>query len=208
MIVSPKLLPSARETADLMVKHVFHLHNIPLDIASDRGPQFISQVWKSFCQALGTIVSLSSGFHPQTNGQSERTNQELEVALCCITATTPSSWSSHLSWIEYAHNSLTSSATGMLPFDCSLGYLPQLFPAQEGEITVPSVQYNLRRCHRVWRKTRTALLWTTKQNRWIADRHRTPASNYAPGQKVWLPSKDIHLKTDSRKLSPQFSGPF
>ncbi len=76
----PKL-PLAWETADLMVQHVFRLHGIPLDIISDRGAQFISQVWKSFCQALGAPVSLSSGFHPQTNGPSECTNQELEAAL-------------------------------------------------------------------------------------------------------------------------------
>ena len=67
----PKL-PSAQETADLLTNHVFRLHGIPVDIVSDRGPQFISQVWKSFCQALGATVSLSSGFQPQTNGQSER----------------------------------------------------------------------------------------------------------------------------------------
>lgn len=65
-------------------------------------PQFISQEWKSFCQAFGATVSLSSGFQPQTNGQTERTNQDLESALCCVTATNPSSWYSQLNWIECA----------------------------------------------------------------------------------------------------------
>uniref|UniRef100_A0AAQ4QR85 Gypsy retrotransposon integrase-like protein 1 n=1 Tax=Gasterosteus aculeatus aculeatus TaxID=481459 RepID=A0AAQ4QR85_GASAC len=72
----PKL-PSALETANLLVLHVFRLHGIPLDIVSDRGPQFASRVWKAFCQALGASVSLSSGYHPQTNGQTERVNQDL-----------------------------------------------------------------------------------------------------------------------------------
>ena len=89
-------LPSARETADLLVQQVFRLHGIPLDIVSDRGPQFTSQVWKEFCQSLGATVSLSSGFHPQTNGQAERANQDLEAALRCVASTNPSSWSSQL----------------------------------------------------------------------------------------------------------------
>ncbi|KAF7640917.1 hypothetical protein LDENG_00005500 [Lucifuga dentata] len=56
-VALPKL-PTARETADLLIYHVFHLHGIPLDIVSDRGPQFTSQVWKSFCQALGASESV------------------------------------------------------------------------------------------------------------------------------------------------------
>lgn len=62
-------LPSAAETAELLVNHVFRAHGIPVDIVSDRGPQFTSQVWKEFCLALGATVSLSSGHHPQSNGQ-------------------------------------------------------------------------------------------------------------------------------------------
>ncbi|KAF7649216.1 hypothetical protein LDENG_00144960 [Lucifuga dentata] len=166
----PKL-PSARETADLLVLHVFRLHGIPLDIVLDRGPQFISQVWRAFCQALGATVSLSSGFHPQTNGQTERVNQDLEAALRCVTAINPASWSTQLAWIEYAHNSLTSTATGLSPFEASLGYLPPLFPSQESELAVPSIQMHLHRCRKVWRETRSALLRSAAANQRIADRH-------------------------------------
>ena len=53
-VALPKL-PSARETADLLVQHVFRLHGLPSDVVSDRGPQFISQVWKAFCTSLGSL---------------------------------------------------------------------------------------------------------------------------------------------------------
>lgn len=66
-IALPKL-PSACESAQLLIKHVVWIHGIPTDKVSDRGPQFISQVWKAFCKALGATASLSSGYHPQTNG--------------------------------------------------------------------------------------------------------------------------------------------
>ncbi|CAI5691324.1 unnamed protein product [Oreochromis niloticus] len=149
----PKL-PSALETAHLLVVHVFRLHGIPRDIVSDRGPQFVSRVWRGFCAALGVGVSLSSGYHPQSNGQTERTNQQLESALRCVVSANPASWSSHLSWVEYAHNSLTSSATGFSPFEVWLGYQPPLFPSQEGEVAVPAVRDHLRRSRRIWRQAR------------------------------------------------------
>ena len=94
-IALPKL-PSAFTTAELLVMHVFRLHGIPMDIVSDRGPQFISQVGK----ALGAMASLSSGYHPQTNGQSERANQILETSLCCMVEKEPDSWSILLPWIS------------------------------------------------------------------------------------------------------------
>lgn len=69
-------LPLALETEDLLVTHVFCLHGIRQDIVSDLGHQFASQVWKMFHQALGALVSLPSGYHPQTNGLTERVNQD------------------------------------------------------------------------------------------------------------------------------------
>ena len=197
----PKL-PSARETADLLVLHVFRLHSIPSDIVSDRGPQFISQVWRAFCAALGATVSLSSGYHPQTNGQSERANQEMEAALHCVTSANVSSWSSQLPWDEYAHNSLTNASTGMSPFMCALGYQPPLFPSLEAEIAVPSVQAHMRRCRHTWRRACSALLRATNRSQHQANRCHTPACT--PGQRVWLRSKDLPLKVDSRKLAPPF----
>lgn len=201
-------LPTATETAQLLVQHVFRLHGIPADVVSDRGPQFTSAVWKAFCQALGASVSLSSGYHPQTNGQTERANQHLESVLRCVAATNPSSWSSFLPWAEYANNSQASAATGITPFEASLGYLPPLFPSQEEEIAVPSVQHHLRRCHRIWSQTRTALLNSTEKNKRFADRHRIPAPAYTEGQLVWLSSQTVSLRVESRKLAPRYLGPF
>uniref|UniRef100_A0A8C6M9F2 Gypsy retrotransposon integrase-like protein 1 n=1 Tax=Nothobranchius furzeri TaxID=105023 RepID=A0A8C6M9F2_NOTFU len=107
-----KSLPSSAVTAQLLVKHIFQLHGIPDEILSDRGPKFLSKVWKEFAVSLGANVSLSSGYHPQTNGQCERLNQELEAMLCCVCSSNPNSWSTQLPWIEYAHNTHVSSAAG------------------------------------------------------------------------------------------------
>ncbi|KAK5901430.1 hypothetical protein CgunFtcFv8_026303 [Champsocephalus gunnari] len=61
-----------------------------------------------------------------------------------------------------------------------MGFQPPLFPAQEEEVAVPSVQTHLRRCRKVWRDTRAALLRSAARNRLIADRHRTQVPNYLP----------------------------
>ncbi|KAI3361893.1 hypothetical protein L3Q82_002216 [Scortum barcoo] len=89
---------------------------------------------------MGASASLSSGFHPQSNGQTERMNQELETALRCMASQHPSSWSQQLLWVEYAHNTLICSATGLSPFQCAYGFQPPLFPDLEEEVSCPSVQ--------------------------------------------------------------------
>ena len=136
-IALPKL-PSAKETAEVMMNTVFRVHGFPKDIVSDRGPQFVSRFWREFCRLIGARASLTSGYHPEANGQTERLNQQLETGLRCVVHQNPSTWSQHLVWVEYAHNSLPTSATGLSPFHCALGYPPPLFPDNEGEVSVPS----------------------------------------------------------------------
>ncbi len=153
-------------------------------------------------------MSLSSGFHPQTNGQTERANQDLERVLRCLVTQNPTSWCQQLSWVEYAHNSLQVSSTGLLPFECSLGYQPPLFPSMESEVAVPSAHAFVQRCHRTWTRARETLLRVGACTKAKADRHRSKPPVYVVGQKVWLSTQNIPLRSVCNKLAPKFIGPF
>ncbi|KAG1935783.1 retrotransposable element [Pimephales promelas] len=203
----PKL-PSAKETAVSVIDHVFRLHGLPTDVVSDRGPQFVSKFWREFCRLLGATVSLSSGFHPQSNGQTERANQDLERTLRCLVSKNPSSWSQQLSMVEYAHNTLPVSSTGLSPFECSVGYQPPIFPSMESEVAVPSAHAFVQRCRRTWTRARETLLQVGARTKVKANRHRRRPPVYVVGSKVWHSTKDIPLRSISNKLAPKFIGPF
>ncbi len=128
--------------------------------------------------------------------------------LRCLASQNPSSWNQQLSWVEYAHNSLPVSATGLSPFECSLGYQPPLFPSMEYKVAVPSAHVFVQICRRTWSRARQTLLQVGARTKVQADRHRSKPPVYVMGQKVWLSSKNIPLRSVSNKLAPKFIGPF
>lgn len=84
------------ETAEQLVTLVFRFYGLPEDIVSDRGPQFTSRVWAAFFTMLSVNVSLTSGYHPQSNGQIERFNQELTSFR---TSQNQNDWSHYIMWV-------------------------------------------------------------------------------------------------------------
>ncbi|TPX39897.1 hypothetical protein SeLEV6574_g06928, partial [Synchytrium endobioticum] len=106
---------TAEATARLIFNKVICQHGVPQSITTDRGPQFKSRFWKALLNLLGSKSSLSTAYHPQTDGQSERVNQELEAYLRCFTSYNQDDWA------EFAHNNSVHSSTGMSPFFATTG---------------------------------------------------------------------------------------
>uniref|UniRef100_A0A3B3H4X2 Gypsy retrotransposon integrase-like protein 1 n=1 Tax=Oryzias latipes TaxID=8090 RepID=A0A3B3H4X2_ORYLA len=200
-------LPSAKELAVLVSQHLFRLHGLPQNITSDRGPQFVAAFWREFCCLLGIKVSLSSGFHPQTNGQVERYNQDLETTLRALCSKNPRTWSSQLPWAEYSHNFLINTS-GYSPFQAAYGYQPPLFPHQEQLAASSGPAAFLRRCRRTWSRYRLKLLQNQERFTAVANRRRSAAPEYKVGDRVWLSSANVPLKGGSRKLQPRYIGPY
>ena len=95
---------SIQKLAELYVKEIVRLHGTPVSIVSDRDPWFTSRFWPSLQRALGTMLHFSMAFHPQTDGQSERTIQTLEDMLGACVLEFKGSWDRHLQLMEFAYN--------------------------------------------------------------------------------------------------------
>ncbi|KAK3545165.1 hypothetical protein QTP70_001783 [Hemibagrus guttatus] len=174
-----KGLPTALETAEALFSNIFRHFGIPEDIVSDRGPQFISRVWRGFFKLLGVSVSLSSGYHPQT-GQTERKIQEIGCYLRAYCHDHQHDWSQYLPWAEYAENSLRQEST-KLPFQCILGYQPPLCPWSAEPSEAPTVDHWFRESERVWESAHVHLQRTVRRQKVKADVHHRDAPLYHTG---------------------------
>ena len=92
------------EFCRLYIREIVRLHGVSVSIVSDRDPRFTAQLWKSFQKAMGTQLSMSTAFNPQTDGQLEQTIQILEDMLRACVLDLKGSWEEHLPLIEFAYN--------------------------------------------------------------------------------------------------------
>ena len=90
--------------AQLYIQEIVRLHGIPKSIISDRDPRFTSNFWRSLQEALGTRLSFSTAYHPQTDGQTERVNQILEDMLRACILELKGNWDQYLPLAEFAYN--------------------------------------------------------------------------------------------------------
>src|SRR5574344_3113193 len=109
------------QLAELYVREIVRLHGVPKSIVSDRDPKFTSKFWQSLQRAMGTKLKFSTAFHPQTDGQSERTIQILEDMLRACVMDFEGSWNKYLPLIEFSYNNSYQSTVGMAPYEMLYG---------------------------------------------------------------------------------------
>ncbi|KAI3704115.1 hypothetical protein L1987_74328 [Smallanthus sonchifolius] len=107
--------------ARIYINEIVSRHGVPLNIISDRDARFTSRFWQSLQTALGTRLDLSTAYHPQTDGQTERTIQTLEDMLRACVIDFGGNWDSHLSLIEFSYNNSYHTSINMAPFEALYG---------------------------------------------------------------------------------------
>ncbi|CAI7799696.1 unnamed protein product [Closterium sp. NIES-54] len=198
---------TAEATARLFFDRIITIHGIPATLISDRDPKFTSKFWKELMGLLGTKLAMSSAYHPQTDGQTERLNQVVEQLLRTACKDDVSHWDKQLPTLEFAYNNASHAATGKSPFFLCFGREP-LTPQQ------PTTPAHVQAAHdfvttmqQLWEKTQRRLTTMQTSQKQYADRQRRDHS-VAVGDQVLLDTRNLNLSHLPSKLRPRFCGPF
>lgn len=116
----------AEQLAEVLIEAIFKYHGLPDSIITDRGSLFTSKFWSSLCYYLNVKRRLSTAFHPQTDGQTERQNSTMEAYLRAYCRFEQVDWVRWLPIAEFAYNNARQASTMMSPFEALLGYHPRM----------------------------------------------------------------------------------
>jgi hypothetical protein len=203
---------TAKELAQLVQDHLFRLHGLPDNFVSDRDTLFTSTFWKTLMELLQIKTKLSTAFHPQTDGQTERVNAQLEQYLRAYCNYQQDNWTELLSMAEFSYNSNSSSSTGVTPFFANYGYHPKYDLVLKPDLAPPPVPAHLEvfttKLRNLEDHLRTEIAFSQSIHQEQADRQRLPAPDYRPGDYVWLLRRHIHTTRPSSKLDFKRLGRF
>ena len=200
------------QLAKLFFDNVIKYHGLPSTIISDRGPVFRSQFWSNLLKFIKIKANLSTAFHPESDGQTERVNQTLEQYLRAFVNYKQDNWSELLSFAEFAYNNAPSSTTGMSPFFANFGYHPkQDYLINENDLkeieNLPTLKNHFENLEVVNEIIKKALNEASLQMKRYSDVNRMP-SPFKEGDMVWLLNKNISTKRPNKKLDHRRFGPF
>ena len=204
---------SAEDVARLFIDNIFALHGMPKRIVSDRDTRFTGTFWSSMCDLWKVDRQLSTAYHPQTDGQTERTNRTLEDMLRHWCSPAQDDWDDYLKLAEFACNNATHASTGETPFMLTFGQHPytpaSLFRLDaQGKLRNPAAnQFAAGMLEKV-QKAKESLVAAQARQRCFADQRRR-AVTYKIGQYVKLSTAHLAQRAKGTpKLHPKYVGPF
>uniref|UniRef100_A0A0W0EU18 Integrase catalytic domain-containing protein n=1 Tax=Moniliophthora roreri TaxID=221103 RepID=A0A0W0EU18_MONRR len=128
------------QAAELLLHNVYKQYGLPDKIISDRDLRFVARVFQETMKLLGVKHAMSTAYHPQSDRETERVNQEMEIYLRMFCSKEQTEWSSYLHMAEFAHNNRTHSVTRNSPFFMIMRYNPRPLPTAFEKTSVPSVE--------------------------------------------------------------------
>ncbi|KAD4889014.1 hypothetical protein E3N88_21087 [Mikania micrantha] len=197
--------------ARIYINEIVSRHGVPLSIISDRDGRFISHFWKSLQSIFGTQLDLSTAYHPQTDGQSERTIQTLEDMLRSCVIDFGGNWDTHLPLTEFSYNNSYHTSIDMAPFEALYGRKCRspICWSEIGEVQITGPELIQETTDKIMQIRRNLLAARSRQKSY-ADKRRKPLE-FNIGDLVLL--KVSHWKGVFRfgkkgKLAPRYVGPF
>ncbi|GJW25861.1 putative reverse transcriptase domain-containing protein [Tanacetum coccineum] len=197
--------------ARMYLKEVVTRHGIPVSIICDRDPRFASNFWRSLQKALGTNLDMSTAYHPQTDGQSERTIQTLEDMLRACAIDFGKGWVNHLPLVEFSYNNSYHASIKAAPFEALYGRKCRspVCWAEVGQVQLTGpelVQETTEKIIQIKQRMQVA----RDRQKSYADLKRKPME-FQVGDKVMLkvsPWKGVVRFGKRGKLNPRYVGPF
>ncbi|GJT13798.1 putative reverse transcriptase domain-containing protein [Tanacetum coccineum] len=197
--------------ARMYLKEVVTRHGIPLSIICDRDPRFASNFWRSLQNALGTSLDMSTAYHPQTDGQSERTIQTLEDMLRACAIDFGKGWVNHLPLVEFSYNNSYHASIKAAPFEALYGRKCRspVCWAEVGEVQLTGPE--------IVQETTEKIIQIKQRMQAARDRQKSYADlkpkliDFQVGDKVMLkvsPWKGVVRFGKQGKLNPRYVGPF
>jgi len=187
--------------ARLFLHHVWKLHGLPKRVVSDHRPQFVASFTKELYRLLGIRLSSSTAWHPQTDRQMERVNQELDQFLHLFVNERQDDWYDLLPIAEFQYNNHVHSAMQQPLFLLDTGRIPHMgFEPSQVPSRLETVNEFMERMKSTTEEAKSVICKAQEDMTRYYNRRRTPAPVYKPGDRVYLDVLDIKTTRPSPKL--------
>jgi len=184
-------------------------HGLPEEIVSDRDKLFTSKFWTSLMNQMGVNHKMSTAFHPQTDGQTERLNQTLEQYLRAYVNHEQDNWVELLPLAQFAHNSAKNETTATSPFFANYGYEPTAYrQPRKDDVNAQESIVLASRLKDLQQQLSRDIEFSNNRTAKYSDKKRSTEPSLEKGDKVYLLRKNIKTKRPSTKLDFKKLGPF
>ena len=207
---------TAADIADLVYRSWYRQFGLPKAMTSDRDKLFTSGFWKELHKRLRVHLRMSTSYHPETDGSSERSNKTMIESLRHYVNLRQSDWADHLIHVEAAMNNSVNATTGKTPTELVFGTPLRLFPSPrdlaEPSVDIPAVTDYIQRIQDNISFARDRHAEAKTKQTTYANQKRRAEPDYKVGDKVYLETKNLRLrikkKGRSAKFYPRYVGPF
>ena len=199
---------SALTVAQAFMDHIYKLHGVPHTIVSDRDKVFLSTFWKELFKCLGTKLTMSTSYHPQTDGQSEVVNRCLETYLRCMVHEKPKDWVKWLSLAEWWYNTTFHSSIHTTPYEMVYGQpAPIHMPYLQGKSTVETVDRSLQARETAINLLKFHLTRATNRMKQQVDKRRSD-KELSVGDFVYVKLQPYRQQSVVHRFCPKLSAKF